>query len=174
MFFRRGRRRKILIDRRLQLTDALAGVSYVFVIAVCLSLPFTPLVDTMRALSNGLPAYLIDLIDLQERFAILTFVLCSVWLACAWVLFAVGRTQRIAGPAHRLAGFMNGITENDLSGRIKLRSGDELQTVAVALNNMLDRIEKRGGRMPEPARQPASREEDAGRKPPVPEDVAPR
>jgi len=142
MLFRRGRRRKILIDKRFQFRFALAGALYIGVIAICLSLPFVPLLNTMRALLEGEPTYLVELVHRQENLAILTFILCTVWLAAAWVLFAIHRSHKVAGPVYKLKMFMNGMTVDKLNDRVTLRNGDELKPLAQALNNMLDRIEK--------------------------------
>ncbi len=143
MFFNRGRRQQFVVDRRFQLQYALAGTLYIATIAVCLSLPFVPLLNTMRALLVGEPEYLTQLVDRQEKFAILTFALCSAWLAAAWVLFSIRRSHRIAGPAYKLTQFMNGMTRTSIGDRVSLRKNDELQSVADSLNAMLDRLESK-------------------------------
>ena len=164
MFFHRGRRQQFVVNRRFQFQYALAGTLYIGTIAVCLSLPFVPLLNTMRALLVGEPAYLIQLVDRQEKFAILTFVLCSAWLAAAWVLFSIRRSHRIAGPAYKLTKFMNGITRTSIGDRVALRKNDELQSVADSLNAMLDRLESRST---EPRRETTAPADQHAEKHPV-------
>lgn len=167
MFFRRGRRRQIVVDKRFQYRYAFAGVLYIACIAICLSLPFTPLINTLGALLEGEPDYLRDLVQRQTRFAILTFVLCSLWLASAWALFAIRRSHRIAGPAYKLTTFMNGISRNNLGDRCSLRTGDELQAVSEALNGMLDRIQGHATPPRDTGNEPSEKQE-------IPEELLPR
>jgi len=141
MFFNKGRRQQFVVNKRFQFQYALAGTLYIGTIAICLSLPFMPLLNTMRALLVGEPEYLTQLVDRQEKFAVLTFVLCSAWLAAAWVLFSIRRSHRIAGPAYKLTKFMNGMTRTSIGDRVTLRKNDELQSLADSLNAMLDRLE---------------------------------
>ena len=162
MLGNRGRRQQVVVNKRFQFQYAVAGALYIGVIAICLSMPFIPLINTMKALLVDEPPYLIQLVERQEKFALLTFVLCSAWLAAAWVLFSLRRSHRIAGPARKLSQFMDGITRNNIDQRVSLRTNDELQELAVAVNAMLDRIEtgdKTPSREPEPATsQPSSPE----------------
>ena len=143
MIFRKGRRKKELIDKRFQFRYALAGVLYIVAIAVCLSLPFAPLINTMQAMLVGAPDYITELVQHQTRLSTLTYVLCTMWLAAAFVLFSIPRSHKIAGPTHKLTQFMNGITRDNMDGRVKLRDKDDLQAIANGLNSMLDRLQGR-------------------------------
>ena len=151
----RQRRRQIIVEKGFQWRYAFAGALYITVIAICLSLPFAPLLNTMRSLLEGAPDDVVEMVHRQQRFSIMTFALCTAWLAAAWVLFAIRRSHKIAGPSHKMTQFMNGVTRESMSNRVTLRKGDELQSVADALNNMLDRLQS-SGHAQTPSSQPAS------------------
>jgi nitrate/nitrite-specific signal transduction histidine kinase len=118
----------------------------------------------MSALLEGEPEYLTRLVARQEKFAILTFALCSAWLAAAWVFFSIRRSHRIAGPAYKLTQFMKGITRANIGDRVALRKNDELQDVAQSLNAMLDRLESNA---PEPRSEATASANEYAEKQPV-------
>jgi methyl-accepting chemotaxis protein len=137
------RRQKYLIDKQYQLRFVLGGVIYIAAIAVCLSLPFIPLIRSMNALLVDFPADVGNMVRKQQTWVMMTFVLCSVWLLAAWVIFAIMRTHKVAGPMFNIVQTMKKIASGSLNTRIKLRTGDDLQLVATGINDMLDALRER-------------------------------
>ena len=165
-FRRRDRRRQVVVDKSFQYRYALLGALYIGVIATVLAMPFLPLLRTLHSLMEGAPD-LSRAVARQEKLALLSFGLCTLALASAWVYSTIHRSHKTAGPAYKLRTFMDGISSENLDERVSLRPDDELQAVAVALNGMLERLETG---TPAPAREPsAPRSQDRKTEQPTPE-----
>ena len=141
--FRLSRRRQLIVNKGFQFRFALTGAAYIVIIAICLALPFLPLLNTINALLEGASSDLVDLVHRQQKYTILAFVLSTVWLITAWIIFSLRRSHKIAGPNMKITRFIDGITAGNFKDRVHLRSGDELQSISRALNNMLDRLQTR-------------------------------
>jgi methyl-accepting chemotaxis protein len=137
------RRRQYLIDKKYQLRFVLGGVVYIAAITVCLTLPFMPLISSMNALLVDVPSDVANMVQRQQNWVIVTFVLCAVWLMAAWVIFAILRSHKIAGPVYNIVNFMKRVAGGDLKARVVLRTGDDLQAIAKGLNEMLESLQAR-------------------------------
>ena len=137
------RRRQYLIDKKYQFRFVLSGAVYIAAIVVCLSLPFMPLINSLNALLLDVPPEVSHMVRRQQNWVILTFVLCSVWLITAWIIFAILRTHKIAGPVYNIVQLSKRVTAGDVNARVRLRNGDDLQLVAKGINDMLDSLQKR-------------------------------
>ena len=58
-------------------------------------------------------------------------------------------SHKVAGPLYRFKKVMKEVADGDMSVRMKLRKGDQLDDVAEAFNEMMDALERRGGGTPE-------------------------
>jgi methyl-accepting chemotaxis protein len=171
MGFGRDRRRQIVVDKGFQYRYTLIGALYIGVIAVVLALPFIPLLKTLHSLIDGAPELLTKAVARQEKFALLSFGLSILALSSAWIYSTILRSHKIAGPAYKLGMFMDGISREKLHERVRLRPDDELQSVAEALNGMLERLE--AGTEP-PARElTAPSSENQGEEQSAPESTVP-
>lgn len=137
------RRRQYLIDKKYQFRFVMGGVVYIAAITVCLTLPFMPLISSMNALLVDVPSEVADMVQRQQNWVIVTFVLCAVWLMAAWVIFAILRSHKIAGPVYNIVNFMKKVSGGDLKARVVLRNGDDLQSIAGGLNDMLGNLQAR-------------------------------
>lgn len=138
---RQDRRRQVIVDKDFQLRYTLTGALYIGVIATVLLLPIIPLLKTLHGLVDGGPEPLVKAVARQEMLALMAFGLCTLALASAWVYSTIYRSHKIAGPAYKLKKVMDSISRENLHERVSLRTGDELQHVAKALNDMLERLE---------------------------------
>lgn len=111
--------------------------------ALVLAFPFVPLLQAIHILMDGEPAYVNGVIRDKIDFAGLMFGLCVVGFATAGVLLALGRARRFAGPVYRLTRFIEGLDAGEFKSRFTVRSGDDHQSVAEALNDMLNRYQMR-------------------------------
>ena len=90
------------------------------------------------------PTYKWELItnDVFMKHAIRLGVLLSVFIVSLfYVVFKV--THKYYGPLVSIARFVDGISKGDYSQRLVLRKGDELQQLAMDLNQMAENLEKR-------------------------------
>lgn len=143
IIFRRGRRRQFIVDRKFQLGYALTGVVYIAAVTLCLVLPFLPILNTLHALLDGQPANIVETALKQERMGLVTYLLCATWLAAAWVLFSIFRSHKIAGPSYKLKRFLDDIVPGKFDARVTLRSGDQLGSIATALNGLMEKLQTR-------------------------------
>lgn len=132
------RRRQYLIDKKYQWSFVMGGMIYIAAIAVCLSLPFIPLINSLNVLLVDVPTEVADMVRRQQGWVMTTFVLCSLWLIAAWTIFAIFRSHKIAGPAYNIVQTMKKVVSGDTAARVRLRTKDDLQPVADAVNEAMD------------------------------------
>ena len=141
--FRHDSNRHLVLDKRVQYRHAMTGIIVICVTVVVLSVPFIPLLQAIHILMDGEPEYVNEVIQDKLDFARLTFVLGVCGLAAGVALLSVRRARRFAGPTYRLTRFIEGLTAGEFKNRFTVRYGDGLQSVAEALNEMLNRYQKR-------------------------------
>lgn len=141
--FGNDRRTKIVVDRQFQLKATLVGMLYIVAVAVCLSLP---LVNTMRSIGTlleGRSENLVAFYNTQQTYTIISLVLFFVGILGAWTVFMLWRTHKVAGPLVKITRHVHQFATGDFSGHIQLRERDQLQALAVALNEMAASLDER-------------------------------
>lgn len=138
-----GRRRQIIVDKPYQVRAAVIGALYVVAVSVCLALPLVFMMRTTRALLDGHSPEMLQLFERQSTDSLIAFAVTCAGITIISVLFSLWRSHKIAGPVIKITRFVHDIAAGDYSYRIQLRSGDELQALARALNNMVDSLEER-------------------------------
>ncbi|MFA4842836.1 MAG: methyl-accepting chemotaxis protein [Candidatus Omnitrophota bacterium] len=73
----------------------------------------------------------------------LTLILRLLLLTPLVALLSIFISHKIAGPLYRVERFIKGVARGDLSSKLRLRKGDELQELAEAINDMTDDIKNR-------------------------------
>jgi methyl-accepting chemotaxis protein len=61
----------------------------------------------------------------------------------AWTVFSLWRTHKIAGPLVKITRYIHQFATGNFKDRIELRTGDQMQALARALNNMAGSLEER-------------------------------
>lgn len=72
-----------------------------------------------------------------------TLILRLILIAPLVALLAVFLSHKVAGPLYRIERFLRLVAAGDLSTKLRLRKGDELQDLAEALNEMTDDLKNR-------------------------------
>ena len=134
------KRRSYLIDKSLQLRYV--GMIVILMVAVSVgtgwvmySTTWTMLLDRLKGVTE------LDklIIELNRAVLIRTslLVLASICFAAVVTVFIV---HRVAGPLFRVKRVMHQIAKGVVPQRVKFREGDELQDVAVAIDEAVCRI----------------------------------
>ena len=67
-----------------------------------------------------------------------TFIVATVLISLATILFTLFVSHRIAGPAFRFKKVLKALAEGDFCGECKIRKNDSLKDVAAAINNVME------------------------------------
>jgi hypothetical protein len=140
----RIRRRKVLIRPRLQLKLVLVftGVSILtlllqYILFITLATRFAERMPSGgEYLTDALPGMSIQ--ALLSSLAVLLPTSLAVGVAC---------TFRIAGPVHKLEGYLRGLARGEAHGPCRLRKGDELGELCDAINAVAERMRESGALM---------------------------
>jgi methyl-accepting chemotaxis protein len=73
----------------------------------------------------------------------LTLTLRLLLLTPLVVLLSIFLSHKVAGPLYRVERFIKSVAKGDLSTKLRLRRGDELQDLADAINDMTDDLKNR-------------------------------
>lgn len=73
----------------------------------------------------------------------LTLILRLLLMTPLVVIFSIFLSHKVAGPLYRIEKFLKGVANGDLSAKLRLRKGDELQDLAEAINDMTDDLKYR-------------------------------
>jgi methyl-accepting chemotaxis protein len=146
------RRRKFLVDRRLQhrfiwLLSLQVGV-IVFVIGF---FTFRQMMSTRRLAEEAFQNAEVQLevlnriLDRTQQYMLHTLILIVV---IAVALYAIGifASHKIAGPIFKLKKYLTAIQHGDLSGKIAFRKKDQLDDFALVLNETFDSLLRRENR----------------------------
>jgi methyl-accepting chemotaxis protein len=141
--FSHGRRRKILVDRRFQIGTTVVGLVYISAVAVFLTVPLFEMMKHVDVLLGSHSDELASFYKAQQRATTTSFLLFMFGILGGWTLFSLWRTHKIAGPLVKITRYVHQFAAGNFKDRIQLRSGDQLQALAQALNNMAGSLEER-------------------------------
>lgn len=137
-----GRRKTIIVDRGFQWKGAL--VEALLLIGVALVVAF-PAVRMIRSLEPRLAggSELAQAFDVERMEAMVLALALLGGLCVVWIAVSVLRSHRVAGPIVKITRHIHDIAAGRFDGHVELRSGDELQALARALNDMTDGLTDR-------------------------------
>lgn len=142
-----NRRRKLLIDGSQR---QLLGVYFVhFMVILVVFFAAMVFIFNQQVIRSGLS------IDEKQEFATLMSSFTYRFWPAMWVLFllmvlhAIYITHKIAGPLYRIRSVLGFVATGNLTARVKLRRGDYLGRDAAAVNDAIDEMDRRVGRMQE-------------------------
>lgn len=138
-----GRRRKIVVDRRFQIGTTVAGLIYISAVAVFLTVPLFEMMKHLDVLLVSHSDELVAFYKAQQRSTTASFLLFMVGILGAWTVFSLWRTHKIAGPLVKITRYIHQFATGNFEDRIELRTGDQMQALARALNNMAGSLEER-------------------------------
>jgi HAMP domain-containing protein len=141
--FGSGRRKQIVVDRQFQVQAAIIGAIYILAVATSLVIPLFNMVKATNILLEGHSEEMVEVFRSQQQYTIISLVVFFVSLTGAWVAFTLWRTHKVAGPVVKITRFIHEVAAGNFSHRITLRTGDELQALASALNVMTENLEER-------------------------------
>ena len=133
------KRRKFIVDRKLQLTLMIISFSYVILFCAVMGMYlFIPLMMELDKSDRGSDRKLVaanQILYLHEKF----------WPALLLSLFAIGChsifiSHKIAGPLYRFNLIFKAIKEGIVPTPIRLRTGDYLYCEMENINQMLERL----------------------------------
>ena len=139
----RRRRTQIIVDKPFQWRATLVGVTYMMAITMVVAIPLVAMMRANGVLLMDRGTELVELYQTQQRFVAVSLVVFSIGITGAWVIFNLWRTHRIAGPVVKMTRFLHNLSTGDFSERVQLRSKDEFQGLAGALNGMVEALEER-------------------------------
>jgi nitrogen fixation/metabolism regulation signal transduction histidine kinase len=143
MQFGGHRRRTIVVDRSFQYKAAIVGVLYILAVALVLAVPLYKTMDSVDALLLEQGEDLQQAYHSQRTNAIALGALFVGGLIVSWTLFSLWRTHRVAGPVVKITRHIHDIAAGHFDDPVALRSGDELQALADALNAMARGLKER-------------------------------
>jgi methyl-accepting chemotaxis protein len=158
------KRRKILIDRRLQLGFA----KWVLVLVAAASaggLGFF-IYGTSGTLTmnyDGAEIQVLRTFDFFLPIALLSMVTILLLTSVIGIVALVYYSHRIAGPLYRFRVALDALNKGDLTVRFKLRTGDELIDMADTLNSVSRSLDDRVGAVQEQADRLLRQAEDLQR-----------
>jgi nitrogen fixation/metabolism regulation signal transduction histidine kinase len=141
--FSRGRRKTLVVDKQYQYKTTIIGIVYILAAAFCLSLPIINLMRAMNLLLQSHSAGMVDMYKTQQQYTIMAMIGFFAGLLALWTGFTIWRTHRVAGPVVKISRHIHEFATGDFSGRIRLRSKDELQALAESFNKMADSLQER-------------------------------
>jgi methyl-accepting chemotaxis protein len=142
------RRKKFVVDKRLQYRLLGYNAVYFFITVAALSLAlFTPLIFEISdpSLSPRQQAEIAGKILYLHSYLWPAFLLVLVILGFHSLLVS----NKIAGPLHRFRATFQKIVEGDISGTIKIRKGDLLINEQTKIDEMISMLQSRIGRIQE-------------------------
>jgi methyl-accepting chemotaxis protein len=136
------RRRKYLINLKLQATLLLVSLSYIaFFIVTLIAALFMPLLNQLHQANQ--PAW-----QISEASRQVLFLHGRLWPAfvpglIAVAIHSISTSHRIAGPLYRFRHVFASIQNGTIPSSARLRKGDLLQSEAKAMNGMLESLRLR-------------------------------
>jgi len=141
--FRHDTNKQLVLDKRVQYRQTVTGIVVICAMALVLSVPLVPLLQAINILMDGESQQVSDAVRGKVDLAGLMCVLGVIGLTAGWALVCLRRSRRFAGPVYRLTRFIEGLTAGEFRSRFGVRSGDNIRSVAEAVNEMLGRYQKR-------------------------------
>ncbi len=132
------RRRRILVDRRLQIGLSLRIVGYVYLYLVFFALVATgPAI--MTVLRGGDDPEFLRAVDRLTVF-VQVFVLPLALTFVCMCLHGIVLTHRVAGPIYRFRQVLSGIRRRFLPPKVALREGDCFADLCEEMNGLLEHL----------------------------------
>jgi methyl-accepting chemotaxis protein len=139
----KNRRRQFLVDKPFQFRTAFGGLPYILGVAAIMAVPLFKMMGTIELLLIGQEPELRESYE-ALRFNTLALLLVFVTVIIAvWMVAAIWRSHKVAGPMVNITRHIHDIAAGKFDGQIRLRSGDELQALAGALNGMIESLRER-------------------------------
>jgi HAMP domain-containing protein len=136
-----GSRRRLVIDRNYRVREVIAGIVYTMIVAGVVAIPLLQISLSMDVLTrddvSGAP-YRAERVQAIAALGVLLLV-----LVCVWVIFTALRSHAVAGPLVRITRHIHDLSAGRLDARLNLRSRDEMQALANAMNRMTDGLQER-------------------------------
>ena len=143
MLSMRDRRKQIIVDKDFQGRTTLIGLVYLFAVGICVAIPFVILLRSANNIYADSPAELIMVMNSLKRFWIVVGPLSLFALVAAWIYFSLRRSHAVVGPIANITRIINEFAKGDFSARVKLRTQDQLQDIASALDAMAENLSAR-------------------------------
>jgi methyl-accepting chemotaxis protein len=134
------RRKKIIVDKDFQGRTTLIGLIYLFAVGISVAIPFVFLLRSANSIYADSPAELIMVMNSLKRFWIVVGPLSLLALVAAWIFFSLRRSHAVVGPIANITRIINEFAKGDFSARVKLRTQDQLQDIARALDTMAENL----------------------------------
>lgn len=134
------RRKKLLVDRKIQLRYMRTIVVLLIFFAVAIGISNYFLTSIVLRASQLVPNAEKYLHQLFKGIAYLVIIETIVFVIVAAII-SIFTSHRFAGPISRIREAMNAVRAGNLGYRIKIRKGDDLTDVVDEFNKMLDGIQ---------------------------------
>ncbi len=138
-----GRRRTIVVDRKFQVGTTVAGLIYIAAVAIFLTVPLFEMMKHVDVLLGSHSDELVAFYKAQQKSTTISFILFMVGILGGWTVFSLWRTHKIAGPLVKITRYVHQFATGNFKDRIELRTGDQMQALARALNDMAGSLEER-------------------------------
>ena len=143
---KRNQRKKLLINRRFQLSFLLytCGISIViFLFCYISNHLFLWNFDKMGSeagLPRSHPFY--TLLERQSAFLDLTYIVTAVLILITLTVYGLYLSNRIAGSIYRLESFLKGRLQGKSEGAFRFRKNDYFQELEQPINELVERVKK--------------------------------
>jgi len=133
----RFKRKQLIVARKFQLRYAGMILLLMFITAgfCAYAIYYTTMILFGEKLASVYPqGQLISIVNTVNFRILVSMLLISPFIG----FLGIYLSHKIAGPIYRIERFLNGIAAGDLSLRITLRRGDEMVSLADAVNRLVD------------------------------------
>lgn len=137
------KRRQFLVDKAFQFRVAFGGLPYILGVAAIVAVPLFKMMGTIEMLLIGQEPELLTAYESLRFNTLALLILFLTAIVVVWTVAAIWRSHKVAGPIVNITRHIHDIAAGKFDGRIRLRSGDELQALASALNGMIDGLRER-------------------------------
>lgn len=137
--FAKFKRKQYLVSKEFQLKYVGMILLFIFLTAALCSyvVYYTSMILLGEKLANVYPqGRLVSIVRIVNFRILLSVLLVSPLVA----IIGIFLSHKIAGPIYRIEKFLANMATGDLSARINLRQGDELITIAEAINKMSESL----------------------------------
>lgn len=141
--FSGGRRRKIVVDKKFQVGTTVVGLVYIAAVSVFLTVPLFEMMKHVDVLLGNHSDELAAFYKAQQRSTTASFILLMFGVLGGWTVFSLWRTHKIAGPLVKITRYVHQFATGNFKDRIVLRTGDQMQALARALNDMAQSLQER-------------------------------
>ena len=140
------RRRRFLVHRRYQLRVTAVTVGTVFVLLLAMNFALFASNHKSTQTAVQVAPELKSYFAAQDRFQIGLTLLGSLAFLAGVFLLGILETHRTAGASFNLCRCLDQLRDGRYSVRVRLRRGDNLKEIELALNEMADALQERSHR----------------------------